>query len=132
VLAGALTLGFHGDNHPAHSFSVVAEQGHLDLVLSHRPQEPRRGSERGAHDHASTPHHDDLPSLFSEENHVFHLTGDDATRATPRRSVADAVPLLAIAAVLPPPAPRAATLLLASPEPRIRGVDYLRTVVLLL
>jgi hypothetical protein len=131
LLASALTLGLHGDQH-AHSFSVVAEEGHVDLVLSHLPQEPRRGSGRGAHHHASTPHHDDLSNVFSEESHVFHLTGDDAASATPRRSVANAVPLLAIAVTLPSPGPRAAMLFRRSTEPRIRGVDYLRTVVLLL
>jgi len=118
LLASAAVLGLHRSSH-AHSVSVVAEEGHLHLVLSHDDRA------RGDHDHAPSP---SGPS-FAEPDHVFHMTGDDAASATSRRVALDPTPPLAIAVVLPS-TPALAWSSRPSPETRARSSDLLRSVVL--
>ncbi len=118
LLASALTLWLHGSSH-AHAVSVVAEEGHLHLVLSHD-----EGAER---DHGHAPSHGG--PWFAGDDHVFHVTGDDAEVATPRRAAPDPAPALAMAVALPS-APTPARPSRPSPEPRARSSDLLRTVVL--
>jgi hypothetical protein len=69
-------LASHGHGHEV---SVVADAGHVDLVLSHVPKaHARHGAERHLHAVAA-----------SEGEHVLHLTGADPGRDSSRR-VADA------------------------------------------
>jgi hypothetical protein len=118
VVAGVATLGRHGIGHE-HSVSILAEDGHLHLVLSH--------VEPAEHDHEPAAHGDDPHSTCSNADHVFHL--DSADNATLRRAMFDPAPALAVSVdVLPALAPRQLSVL--PPEPRARGVDHLRTVVL--
>ena len=119
--ARALTLGLHARHH-AHAVSVVSEDGHFHLVLSHAAQ-------RDSGDHRGPARPDDPQASFSESDHVLHLAGDDPVNATARRGDASQPPLLAIAVALPSvPAPL--SVFRPSPEPRARGADQLRTVVL--
>jgi hypothetical protein len=118
LLASALTLWFHRAHHP-HAVSVVAEDGHLHLVLSH--------GEGSSRDHGRVPQPDDSRSSFSEGDHVFRF--GDAAGTAPRRAALDPAPPLAMV-VATPPAPAARCVLRSPPEPRPRGVDFLRTVVL--
>jgi len=121
LLASALTLALDASDH-AHSISLFADEGHVDLVLSHE--------ELGGHHPGGAHHHGDPRSATSERDHVFHLTtADDAANTMSRRAGLAAGPALATAiAVLPAPtrlwAPR------PSPDPRARSSDFLRTVVL--
>ena len=116
----SLTLGIHRSDH-AHAVSLVADHGHLDLVLSH--------GERGGHAHGGGPQHDDRQTPSSEADHVFHIACDDAANPTPRRAdIPPASPLALAVAPLPTPVP--VWVLRPSPEPRTRSSDSLRTVVL--
>jgi hypothetical protein len=118
LLAAAWTLALHGH---AHSLSVVAEEGHLHLVLAH--------DETAGHGHGGVPHRDDRTTSFSEGDHVFHLSGDDAASTAPRRAAPDpSPPLAAMAALHFDTAP--VWLCRPSPEPRARASDHLKTVVL--
>ena len=118
TLASALTVGLHGIGH-AHSVAVFAEHGHLHLVLSH--------GERSERAHGSALHLDDPRFEFTEGDHVIHL--DKSDNATLRRATPDPAPALAVLVVsLPALAPGDHPVL--PPEPRARGVDYLKTVVL--
>jgi hypothetical protein len=120
LFAGLLTHGIHRGDH-AHAAALVADEGHLHLVLSHvEPAEP---------DHGGAPPHDHAPGSPDGADHVFHITGDDASNTTPRRAdvrpaAAVTVALAAPHAFAPPWAPR------TSPAPRAHGADPLRTVVL--
>jgi hypothetical protein len=117
----ALTLSLDASDH-AHSISLFADGGHVDLVLSHE--------ELGGHHPGGAHHHGDPTSATSERDHVFHLTtADDAANTMSRRAGLAASPALATAiAVLP--APATLWLLHHSLEPRARSSDSLRTVVL--
>lgn len=118
--ASALTLGLHESDH-AHSVSLVAEEGHLHLVLSH--------DERGGQDPGGARHHGDPATSTSERDHVFKLTDDDAANTRPRRaSFAPALAIATAVGVLRAPTPL--WIVRSSPEPRARSSDFLRTVVL--
>jgi len=120
LLATALTIATHGSHH-AHSVSVVADEGHFDLVFSHH--------ESGGHDHGDAPHGEDGTTSLDEGDHVLHLSGDDAAGAGSRRAGLDPAPPLAMAiairfAVVP------VSHLRAPPQARARSSDHLKTVVL--
>jgi uncharacterized protein involved in copper resistance len=118
LLARLLALGIHGGDH-AHAVALVADQGHLHLVLSH--------VERGDHAHGGGPHHDHRQTSPSETDHVLHIAGDEAANTTPRR--ADIPPASAVAvAALPSPVP--VWVVRPSHEPHARSSDPLRAVVL--
>lgn len=118
LIAGARMFGPH-ESRQRHSVSVVVEEGHLHLVVSH--------DARAEHDHASVLPAECTRASFSEADHVFHLAGAD--NALSRRA-----PLQS----MPPPALLAVSLhalgphgvLLRPPGPRARGADHPRTVVL--
>jgi hypothetical protein len=117
-LASLLAHAIHGDDH-AHAVVLVADRGHLDLVLAHGAEED--------HPHAGAPRDDDRHTPPSETDHVFHIAVDDAANTTPRRAdVSPAVPL----AVAAPPTPLLAWALRPSAEPRARSFDPLRSGVL--
>lgn len=120
LVAGALSLGALASDH-AHAVALLSDGNHLDLVLSH--------GDGDAHDHGEAPPGHDHPASFSHSDHVVHITGADATNATPRRAILDPAPVLSIACALPVVAALASvprSLL----EPRGCGTDPLRTVVL--
>lgn len=118
--ASALTVGLHASGH-AHSVALVAEEGHLHLVLSH--------DERGDQDQGGARHQSDRATSTSERDHVFELTADDAANTRLRRASYDPAPAIAMAVeVLPAHTPR--WVLHHSLEPRTRSSDSLRTVVL--
>jgi len=117
LLASALAL--HASDH-AHSVSVVADEGHVHLVLSH--------DRRGHRDRASAGHHDERATATSERNHVFHFTDEDAAKTARRAGVAPALAAVTAVAVMPGPTPL--WVLLPSLEPRARSSGSLRTVVL--
>jgi hypothetical protein len=117
LLTSALTLALHGH---AHSVSVVAEDGHLHLVLAHDGP--------GGHEHRGVPDRDDRTTSFSERDHVFELSGDDAASTRPRRAAIDPPPLLAVTLAIHFDTPL--WLLRPSPEPRARSSEHLKTVVL--
>jgi hypothetical protein len=118
LLASALTFGLEANGH-AHSVSLVADEGHLHLVLSH---DPRGGREQGAE------HDGDLAISTAEGEHVLHLTGDDPASSPSRRAGFAPAPAATTLAVVTGPAPR--WLLRPSPQPRARGSESLRTVFL--
>ena len=118
LLASALTLGLHGSPH-AHSVSIVAEEGHLHLVLSH---------DEGAHRDRGRALNHYGPS-FAESDHVFHMTGEDAAGVSPRRAALDQTPPLSMVVALPS-APMPTWDGRPSPELRVRSSDLLRTVAL--
>ncbi len=119
LLASALALGLHTHEH-AHSAFLVREGGHLHLVLAH--------GEGTDHGHEAVSHHEELSGSLSESDHVFHVTGDDATTSASRR------PGLALAPALVTPIvstfSSARSMFRPAPEPRARGTDLLRPVVL--
>lgn len=121
LAAGALTLGIYASHLHGHSLELQADGDHVDLVLSHRESElAERTSVPEAHDH---------PVSYSEGDHVLHVMSGSAADATPRRALLDPAPVIALsiafAGVIAPPR------VLHSPlEPRARGTEQLRTVVL--
>jgi hypothetical protein len=121
LAAGALTLGIYASHLHGHSLALQADGDHVDLVLSHRQSEvAERTSVPDGHDH---------PASYSEGDHVVHVLSGGAADATPRRALLDPAPAIALsiafAGVITPPRS------LHSPlEPRARGTDQLRTVVL--
>ena len=120
LLASAVTLALHGRDH-AHSVALVSDDGHLDLVLSHadRSEDACRREPVHAHPHASP-----VPA-----DHVIHVASDDATSTRSRKlSIDTAPPLAAPIASLPFPASLPAYD--APEQPRIRGAERIRTVVL--
>jgi hypothetical protein len=122
VLASALTLALHGSDH-AHSLALVVDEGHLDLVLAHD------GGGDHPHDHDGAPHSGAPHASPVDDDHVFHVAVDEAAGASSRKLSADPAPLLA--APVARPAPRAALSFYRAPEePRARGAERIRTVVL--
>jgi hypothetical protein len=118
LLTSALIL-WHTTDH-AHAVSLVAEEGHVDLVLSHEG--------RGDRDRAPAEHHGERAASTSGSDHVFHLRVD-ATRTAPRPAGVALAPALATAvAILPASAPQ--WIPIPSLDPRSRSSDSLRTVVL--
>jgi len=118
LLASALTFGLEANGH-AHSVSLVADEGHLHLVLSH---DRRGGRDQGA------AHDGDLAISTTQGEHVLHLTGDDAASSPSRRAGVAPAPAARTLAVLTGPAPR--WVLRPSTQPRARGSESLRTVFL--
>jgi len=118
LLASALTFGLQANGH-AHSVSLVADEGHLHLVLSH---DRRGGRDQGA------AHDGDLAISTTQGEHVLHLTGDDSASSPSRRAGVAPAPAATTLAVLTGPAPR--WVLRPSPQPRARGSESLRTVFL--
>jgi hypothetical protein len=117
LLAGAVSLGFHGHHH-AHSASIVSEDGHLHLVLSH--------SEDG-HSGRGAPHDGRLGEL-SGSDHVLHLVTDEPTTTSRRSDLAFAAAIAASPAVS---APFFARSVLRSPvDQRARGSGSPRPIVL--
>ena len=119
LLASALTLGLHANEH-AHTVSLVSEAGHLHFVLAHE--------EGSGHGHEAVPHHEDLSGSLSESDHVFHVTGDDATTSVSRRPALPAAAALAVPIALRSSSAR--SVFRPAPEPRARGTDLLTPVVL--
>ncbi len=120
LLASSLALGLHASDH-AHSVALVADAGHLHLVLSH--------DEQTRQDAGGASHHGDRATSAPERDHVVHLTaGDDAATATRRAGLAPAPAVATAVAVLPAPTPM--WVLRPSPQPRARSSDSLRTIVL--
>jgi hypothetical protein len=118
LLMSTLALGFHASDH-RHSVSLVADEGHLHLVLSH--------DERGGQDPGGAWHHGDPTTSVSKGDHVVHLEDNDGVNTIRRADLA--VPAAAPAvAMLPALSPRSVPH--RSPEPRARSSDLLRTVVL--
>lgn len=116
-LAGALTMLLHGYDH-AHAIAVVADDGHVDLVLSH---------EHEADASHRAPHSEDAFHPLSEGDHVLHM--NDSDDATARRIGLDPSPALEIPAAVPP-APDPVVVGRAAPHVRIADNDSLGTVVL--
>jgi hypothetical protein len=75
LLAGAVSLGLHAHDH-GHSASIVSEDGHVHLVLSH--------SEDG--NSAKGTQHERRLGRFSDRDHVLHITAEGPTTTTSRRS----------------------------------------------
>jgi len=120
LIASALALGIRASDH-AHSVEFRSDGSHLDIVLSH--------AESGAHaEHTAAPGHDHLAGV-SERDHVVHVTASETANSNPRRAVLDAAPALASTLALATPA-APAWAQARSLEPRARGVDHLRTIVL--
>jgi hypothetical protein len=111
-LASVLTLRL--SDH-AHSVSVVSQGGHLHLVLAHPGGSPHRPE--------GAPHPGHLPGAFSEGEHVFHISGDEATTSASRR------PSVSPIAVALPAAPARPVVPVAW-APRTRAIDPQRPVVL--
>lgn len=120
LLVSALAIALHGSDH-AHAVSLVPDEGHTHVVLSH--------VEGDSHEHGEAPRHDESKTSFSEADHVFHLTGGDAANATARRVTLDILPPLAIAVAVPF-ASAPTWILRASRDPSSRIPDQLRAVVL--
>jgi hypothetical protein len=118
-LASALTLGLHAHGH-AHAVSIVREEGHLHLILGH--------VEGSGHGRETVPHHEDLPGSLSESEHVFHVTGDGASASMTRRAALS--PAAALAGPMVRQLSPARSVFRPAPEPRARGTDLLRPVVL--
>ncbi len=117
LVAGALTLGLHADDH-AHTVTLVVDENHVDVVVSH--VEPV--------DDAAHPHGDPEAS-GSDDAHVLHLSEDDAALTGPRR---DGV---SIGHVVSPRAlylPRleSATRSIPFPQRRVRPFETSKTIVL--
>ena len=119
-LVSVLTLGLHKGDH-VHSVRLVAEEGHLHLILSHD-----EGADR---DPQGAGHHGVPATSTSESDHVFHLTSDDAANTSLRRAGFTPAPAAAaVVAVLPAPTLRC--LLHPSREPLARSSDSPRSIVL--
>src|SRR5262245_32210279 len=127
-LAGLLAHEIHGGDH-THAVALVADQGHLHVVLSH--------DQTSGEGHGDAPRHDDRPTSGagkdhaspsrSEKDHVFHVASADASNTPPRRSdlrPASAVAVAALPALAPTWFPR------VWPEPRAHDAVRLRTIVL--
>jgi hypothetical protein len=114
LLVSALWLGLHPGDH-AHSFALLADAGHVDLVLSHA------GSE--AHDHRGALHVEDPSGSFAQGDHVFHIAGGDGASTTARRDGLAAMPALA-SAIARPFAPASQGALRTSLERRARSPGH--------
>jgi hypothetical protein len=125
LLASGVTLALHGRAH-AHSVALVADDGHVDLVLSHTDRERH---DRGSHDHGNDLVHDDTRLAHGESDHVLHVASDEATRVSSRKLSIDPAPAIVVApAVEAEPELRPGYR--APEQPRFRGAQRIRTVVL--
>jgi hypothetical protein len=106
-----------------HALSVLADAGHVDLVLTHATRE---SEERH---HASEPHVH--ASVRTDDSHVVHLSSTDAAFDSMRRASHVPAPT---ASILPPVSwqPRRAATLARRTETPARASPLLRTVVLLI
>jgi hypothetical protein len=120
LLASALALGIHGSDH-GHSVALRSDGHHLDVVVSHR--------EHAAHDAGEVPQNHDHSAGVAEGDHVVHIAAGDVANTRVRRALLDASPALAISPALPAAVARGLAHF-RSFEPRARGVDHLRTIVL--
>lgn len=110
ALVGVLSL-FHSHGHDV---SVLADSGHLDVVLSHATSEASEGehvAERHLH-----------AAAVSQAAHVVHLTSTDVARDSLRRGAVDArAASLALPLPANPPAagsaPRSVDRLAHAPSP---------------
>jgi len=121
LVSSALTLGLYSTHPHAHSVALHSDGNHLDVVLSH-------GEPRG-HDDRELPADHDHPVSLTHGDHVVHITGIEPSSATPRRAILDPAPVLALRVTLPV-ASAPACIVRTLPEPRARGVEELRTIVL--
>ena len=120
LLASAVTLALHGSAH-AHSVELVADDGHVDLVLRHVERRPAERCTAPVHAHQHLSH--------GESDHVLHVASDDATRNPTRKLWADPTPALVAAPPITPTLERRSEY--RTPEqPRFRGSEEIRTVVL--
>jgi hypothetical protein len=120
-VASALMLVLHGSHH-AHAVSLVSEDGHRHVVLSHE-------MDRSVYDHRGAVDTDGAAAVFSEGEHVFHFaSADPADRATRRKGAAPAA-VMVIAAASPFASAPASGFRLP-PERLVSSADLLRTVVL--
>ena len=108
----------------AHSTSLIIEDGHLHLVLSH--------GKDGHAEHAGGHHPEDRDTSTSEpgDDHVLHLF-DGSSSSSARRAGLDTLPQIAatpgaFATIRPRHVAH------FSPEPHARGSSQLGTIVLLL
>jgi hypothetical protein len=102
-----------------HALSVLADAGHVDLVLTHATRES------GERHHASEPH----ATVRTDDSHVVHLASTDAAFDSMRRASHVPAPT---ASILPPLSwqPRRAATLARRTETPARASPLLRTVVL--
>jgi hypothetical protein len=117
TLFGALALvASHG-----HALSVLADAGHVDLVLTHATLESEEEH------HASEPHVH--ASVRTDDSHVVHLASTDAACDSMRRASHAPAPT---ACILPPLSsqPRRAATLARRAETPARASPLLETVVL--
>lgn len=121
LVASALILGVYATHGHQHSVVVQFDRDHLDVVLSH--------GGNGAHRHGESSEHTDHGTSVSQGDHVVHITAADVASGTARRAVVDS-PVLAISVALAPVGVAPVWPPSRSVEPRARGVDQLRTVVL--
>lgn len=130
-LAGALSLGLHATAH-SHSASLVVDEGHVDVVLSHEAHEAheeRGHGERDPRGRTLAVQHRERATSSSETDHVFHLVADDATGTAPRPAGLAPTPAVARAdAISSASTPQ--RVLFRAPGPRSRSSDALRTIVL--
>ena len=132
VLASVLTLVHQSGDH-THAVSLVAEAGHLEVVLSH---------DGDGHHHdapASHPHHPDAderrsspagqPGEDTDRDHVVRTNEPDAADSNVRRTTPSpaplAVPVLATPAAWTPQQPPCLPL-----QPRARSSDASRKIAL--
>ena len=120
LIASALALGIHASDH-AHSVALRSDGSHLAIVLSH--------GEHAAPDQRRAAQGPEHLAGVSERDHVVHFTASETANANPRRALLDAAPVLASTLALATPA-APAWAPAHSHEPRARGVDHLRTIVL--
>ena len=118
VLAGAAAHALLAGDH-FHAFSVVARDGHLDVILSHRPgPAPVADRCRG-----------DAPAM-GETDHVFHVSGTDPLTPGARRGEWAPPPLAVAAALALPPAGVPSAAFRSAAASVAHRPDLLRTVVL--
>jgi hypothetical protein len=118
LLASMLTQALDDGDH-AHSAFLVADAGHLDLVLAHESHPDEAGDDAAG----ANP-----PSSLSAADHVVHIAASEPV-GTARRSFPAPTPLLASAAPLLP-ATAVDWALRARSAPPPRGRAHLRSVVL--
>lgn len=114
LMGGLAVVASHG-----HALSFTADDGHVDLVLSHSTttSDARHASEQHVH------------SAPGEGGHVVHLTGGDASRDSIRRGIQIDAPIESCSLPLGVGPPLHRQLSPAS-EPRAPTPALIRTVVL--